>query len=377
MSTVFGMGAASMGSTVQERNLLAAARDGDEHAFSRLVEPHRGELHAHCYRMLGSLHDAEDALQDALLRAWRGLGRLAARDALRPWLYRIATNTCLDLIARRPKRLLAADHGPATDPHDGPGEPLVESVWVEPYPDERLGLDDGYAGPEARYERRESVELAFIAALQHLPARQRAALILREVLGFSAREVADSLQSSTASVNSALQRARRTLDERLPERSQQATLRALGDRRLREVVEGYMRAMQQGDVNAVVAMLTEDAAWSMPPLASWFSGRDDLPVFLSNGPLSGAWRWRHAPAHANGQAAVGVYSWDADEEAYLPFALDVLTLDGDRIREITAFVTRTTEVRDRDVFARWPEQATDPMRATAFFERFGLPGRLD
>ena len=352
----------SVGSTpsgVQERNLLAAARDGDEHAFSRLVEPHRGELHAHCYRMLGSLHDAEDALQDALLRAWRGLGRLAARDALRPWLYRIATNTCLDLIARRPKRLLAADHGPATDPHDGPGEPLVESVWVEPYPDERLGLDDGYAGPEARYERRESVELAFIAALQHLPARQRAALILREVLGFSAREVADSLQSSTASVNSALQRARRTLDERLPERSQQATLRALGDRRLREVVEGYMRAWERGDVDAVTAMLTESATLTMPPMPTWFRGRDAVVVFLTEWAFSGrvygaegARRVRVLPTRANGQPAFGTYSWDAERGSHLPTVLQVLTLHGTRIEEVTGFVT--------------PE----------VFRRFGLPDEL-
>src|SRR3954454_1283098 len=202
-------------------NLLEAARGGDEDAFRRLVEPHRGELHAHCYRMLGSVHDAEDALQDALLRAWRGLSRFQGRSSLRSWLYKIATTTCLDVIAKRPKRVLPVDYGPAADPHDGPGEPLVESVWLEPYADERLGLEDGYAAPEARYERRESVELAFIAALQHLPARQRAVLILREVLGFSAREAAEALETTTASVNSALQRARAAVEERLAEQSQQ------------------------------------------------------------------------------------------------------------------------------------------------------------
>src|SRR4051812_22921814 len=165
---------------------LQAARAGDEAAFAQLVEPYRGELHAHCYRMLGSLHDAEDALQDALLRAWRGLPRFDGRSSLRSWLYRIATNTSLDAINKRPKRVLPIDYGPASDPHDGPGEPLIESVWVEPYPDEQLGLEDGFAAPEARFERRESVELAFIAALQLLPPNQRAVLILREVLGFSA-----------------------------------------------------------------------------------------------------------------------------------------------------------------------------------------------
>ena len=208
---------------------LQAARRGDEGAFERLIEPYRGELQAHCYRMLGSVHDAEDAMQDALLRAWRGLSGFEGRSSLRSWLYRIATNTCLDAIARRPKRVLPVDYGPATDPHDGPGEPVVESVWMEPYPDERLEVEDGYAAPEARYEQREGVELAFIAALQHLPANQRAVLILREVLAFSAREVAEALQTTVAAVNSALQRARKAVEERLPAQSQQATLRTLGD----------------------------------------------------------------------------------------------------------------------------------------------------
>ena len=186
----------------------------DKAAYDRLVEPYRGELHAHCYRMLGSLHDADDALQDALLRAWRGLDGFEGRSSLRSWLYRIATNTCLDLIARRSKRELPIGYGPAADPHGGPGEPVVEAVWIEPYPDERLGVEDGIAAPEASYERRESVELAFITALQLLPAKQRATLILREVLGFSAAEVAQTLETTTAAVNSARQRARATVEAR-------------------------------------------------------------------------------------------------------------------------------------------------------------------
>jgi RNA polymerase sigma-70 factor (ECF subfamily) len=364
-------------SSARERELLEAARGGDEDAFRRLVEPVRGELHAHAYRMLGSLHDAEDALQDAMLRAWRGLGRFDGRGSLRAWLYKIATNTCLDVIARRPKRVLPIDYGPAADPHDGPGRPLVESVWIEPYPDERLGLSDGYAAPEARYEQRESVELAFIAALQHLPARQRAALILREVLGFSARETADTLETTVPSVNSALQRARATIDQRLPDQSQQATLRTLGDQRLRDIVHTYMDAMGRGDVDAVVAMLTEDAAWSMPPAATWYRGTDALTDFLIVGPLSGQWRWRHLPARANGQAAVGVYSWDEAERTHRPFALDVLTLRGERIAEVTAFITRTTRLPDREAFARWPEQPLDPAKAESVFARLGLPDRVD
>src|ERR687886_33684 len=174
----------------RERQVLEAARGGDESAYARLVEPYRPELHAHCYRMLGSVHDAEDAMQEAMLRAWRGLPRFEGRSSLRSWLYTIATNTSLNAIEKRPKRVLPIDYGPAADPHEGPGEPVVESVWVEPYPDETLGLEDGLAAPDARYEQRESVELAFIAALQHLPPNQRAALILREVLGFSAKEAA-------------------------------------------------------------------------------------------------------------------------------------------------------------------------------------------
>jgi RNA polymerase sigma-70 factor (ECF subfamily) len=234
---------------------------------------------------------------------------------------------------------------------------------------------DGFASPDARYEQRESVELAFIAALQHLPPNQRAVLILRDVLGFSAAETADSLETTVASVNSAMQRARKTVDERLPEQSQQATLRTLGDERMRELVETYMDAMARGDVPAVVSMLAEDAAWSMPPLASWFHGAQ-VREFLARGPLSGRWRWRHLPAHANGQPAVAGYTWHEDEQAYLPFALDVLTLRGDRIEQVTAFIARSAEPNDPERFARWPDHPPDPARVDAVFTRFGLPSRL-
>src|SRR5687767_10600459 len=272
----------------QERDLLAAAREGDEDAYRRLVEPRRAELHAHCYRMLGSVHDAEDSLQEALLRAWRALPRFEDRSSLRTWLYRISTNTCLDALSRRSRqRVLPIDYGPGADPHDSPGEPLAESVWIEPYPDD----------PEASYEQRESVELAFVAALQHLPPNQRATLILREVLGFSAQEAADALDTSVASINSALQRARKSIDERLPDRSQQETLSALDDEQVRKLVESYMDALQRGDVDAVVSLLAEDATWSMPPCPVWFRG-EALTAFLAEYP--GRERWRHVPARANG-----------------------------------------------------------------------------
>jgi RNA polymerase sigma-70 factor, ECF subfamily len=364
-------------SPAEERELLGAARGGDEDAFQRLVAPYRGELHAHCYRMLGSVHDAEDALQETLLRAWRGLSGFEGRSSLRSWLYRIATNASLTLIDKRPKRVLPIDYAPAADPHDGPGEPLIESVWVEPYADDHFGLEDGLAGPEARYEQRESVELAFVAALQNLPANQRAVLILREVLGFSAKEAAEALDTTTASVNSALQRARAAVEERLPDQSQQATARALGDEGLQEVVDAYVEAWQSGDVKAVVGMLTDDAAFSMPPLQTWFGGRDEIEVFLAGWPLSGQWRWRPIQVRANGQPALAFYSWDPDVRAYLPFALNVLTIRGDKVSDITAFIIRTPESADREVIARMPEQPTDPAQLEVAFRAFGLPEKLE
>ena len=275
---------AASADTVQERQLLDAARGGDEGAYGKLVERYRGELHAHCYRMLGSVHDAEDAMQETMLRAWRGIARFEGRSSLRSWLYTIATNTSLNLIEKRPKRALPVDLGPAADPTEGPRDPLIESVWIEPYPDEQVGLEDGLASPEAKYEQRESVELAFIAALQHLPANQRAALILREVLGYSAKEAAETLETTTASVNSALQRARKTVDERLPDQ-QSAGDAALARRRPRqEIVDEYVDAWQRGDVDAVVEMLTEDAAFTMPPMRTWFGGRDEIATFLRASP---------------------------------------------------------------------------------------------
>jgi RNA polymerase sigma-70 factor, ECF subfamily len=192
--------------------------------------------------MLGSLFDADDALQETLLRAWRALPKFQGQELLRPWLYRTATNVCIDALKRTRKRGLPIQYGRLAGPNDEPGEPLAEAVWVEPYPDEVVGVEDGYASREARCEQRESVELAFIAALQHLPASQRAVLLLRDVLGFSAKETGGTLNTTVASANSALQRARRRIAERMPERSQQATLRSLGDERVRAIVEGYLDA---------------------------------------------------------------------------------------------------------------------------------------
>ncbi len=354
------MSTPSTATVPREHELLGAARDGDEDAFRRIVERHRGELHAHCYRMLGSVDDAEDALQECLLRAWRGLPGFEGRSSSRSWLYKIATNTCLDAIARRRKRVLPIDTGPQAAAGQDPGEPLVESVFIEPYPDERIGIEDGYAVPEARYEQREAIELAFVAALQHLPARQRAVLIMREVLGFSAREVAESLETTTASVNSALQRARKTVDEKLPEQSQQATLRELGDKRIQELVAAYVDAFARGDAEAVRALLAADAVFSMPPWAAWWRGRDTIASFAEEAVEVCAVS-RAIPIRANGQPALAYYKL-AEDGRSLPAALDVLTFEGGLIKDITAFVV----VCEGNSVSSVEEP----------FARFGLPAEL-
>jgi len=311
-----------------ETDDLARARDGDDSAFTRLVEPLRRELHAHCYRMLGSTHDAEDALQDALVRAWRGLPGFTGRGTLRSWLYTVATRTCLDTARSRGRRALPVDLGPSST-HAVLGDtPLTDVAWLEPFAEQ----------PGAAYEQRETVELAFVAAVQHLPANQRAALLLFEVLGFSAAEIAGVMDTSTASVNSALQRARRVVAERVPVPSQQRTLRMIGDVRLREVVTGYATALERGDADALVALLIEDVTWSMPPLPHWYRGLDAVVDFATRVPLSTCGSWRHVPVTANGQAAVAAYLRDDTAAQHTAWAINVLTLRGDRIAEVTSFI---------------------------------------
>ncbi|WP_219927235.1 sigma-70 family RNA polymerase sigma factor [Prauserella shujinwangii] len=317
---------------MSERAELDRARAGDGAAFDRLVRPLRGELHAHCYRMLGSTHDADDALQDALLRAWRALARFEGRSSLRSWLYTVATRTCLDTVAARGRRALPVDLGPASDRTVLGDAPLTDVSWLGPYPD--ADLAQGRAAPDARYEQREAVELAFVAALQHLPGNQRAALLLFEVLGFSVAEIATVMDTSTASVNSALQRARRIVAERIPDAGGQRA----PDTRLREIVADYAAALERGDAEALVALLTEDVTWSMPPLPHWYRGIDAVTDFAVRVPLTSCGAWRHLPTSANGQPAVAGYLRRDGAGAYLPWSIDVLTVRGDRIAEVTSFI---------------------------------------
>jgi RNA polymerase sigma-70 factor (ECF subfamily) len=287
------------------------------------LAPYRSEIRAHCYRMLGSAHDAEDVLQDISVRAWRARSSFEGRASLRTWLHRIATNACLNELGRKERRVLPIDLGAEGEGGSARAQPRHDIPWLEPLPDD----------PEQRAADRESLELAFVAAVQHLPPNQRAALIMFDVLGFSAQEIADAMDTTPASVNSALQRARRLIADRLPERSQQATLAALTDEDQRHLVERYTSALEHHDLEAMLAVLTDDATWSMPPLTSWFRGKEAITGFLRAGPFTVD--WRHRVTRANGQIAVGCYAWDG--EAYASYALDVLQLRGDRVAAVVDF----------------------------------------
>jgi RNA polymerase sigma-70 factor (TIGR02960 family) len=317
-------------------DLISRARAGDGDAFRALTEPHRRELQVHCYRMLGSLQDAEDALQDTLLAAWQGLGGFEGHASLRTWLYRIATNRCLN--ARR-----SASRRPAKEwdnPEVEPPEPtrLGEVVWLEPYPDALLeGAMDVPLGPEARYEQTEAISLAFVTALQLLPPRQLAVLVLRDVLGFHANEVADMLDSTVESVNSALKRARANLRHRLPpgEREPPPAPDSPAERAL---AARFVRAYESGNVDALVALLTADVLVSMPPIPLEYQGRNAVARFYAS--VIGQGRpYDLVPTRANAQPAFGVYVRAPANGIRHGTGLYVLTLTGDRIRAITRFDT--------------------------------------
>ena len=314
-----------------EETTLARARAGDEGAFRELTEPHRRELQLHCYRILGSVQDAEDLVQDTLLAAWRGLERFEGRASVRSWLYRIATNTCLNALrarSRRPRELQVMTDVP------GPTR-RVEPVWLEPYPDSLLDdIVDDSAGPAARYEARESVELAFILALQGLPPRQRAALVLRDVLGFRTAEVAEMLGTGDVAVKGALQRARATLQARLPAADRAP---APGSARERELVGRFADAVESGDIDDIVALLTDEALLTMPPQPLEYQGHEAIGAFLRRrAELRGA-PLRIVPTRANTQPAFGCYLPDAHAAVARPYGLFVLTLEGDAVSAITWF----------------------------------------
>jgi RNA polymerase sigma-70 factor (ECF subfamily) len=345
--------------------LLALAREGDEGAFRALVEGHRAGLHAHCYRMLASHHDAEDALQETLLRAWRALPGFEGRSSLRGWLYKIATNAALDVAKRRNRRELPVSFGPPVAAGAGPGAALVETTWMEPYPDRQLAASESLASPEARYDQRESLELAFVAALQTLPAPQRAVLLLREVLGFSAAEIADQLGTSVPAVTSALQRARQSVRRRNGEPTQQRARRVLGDQRVRHLVEAFVDALERADVASLVGLLTEDATWAMPPLLGWYRGPAAIGGFLASFGFNE--RWRHRPADANGQLALGCYTMDTATGSWVASALTVLSLRGERIAAADYFLTS-------ELLQRWGNASA--MNGAEMFPRFGLPAAI-
>jgi RNA polymerase sigma-70 factor (ECF subfamily) len=331
--------------------VLDAARGRDRDAFQQLVEPYRPELRLHCYRMLGSYDDAEDLVQETFLRAWRAVDRFEGRASVRSWLYRIATNACLNAIASRnsARRLLPDAAGPPAVEMPG-GEPVTEIPWLEPYPDAALeGVPDTAPGPDARYEMREAVQLAFVAALQHLPPRQRAVLLLRDVMGWAAAETAQLLDTSATAVNSALLRARATIERRFPDG--RPGVLPPPDEHQHELLERYLRAWHAADVDGLVALLREDALVTMPPWPHWYAGRDAIRTFLT-------WVWhdprgpRHrlVPTAANGQPAFAVYRRDHDSlEAH---AIQVVTIRGGAFAVLTMF------------------------RDPRLFEAFGLPATL-
>ncbi|MDA0167881.1 sigma-70 family RNA polymerase sigma factor [Solirubrobacter taibaiensis] len=290
------------------------------------LAPFRAELRAHCYRMLGSSHDAEDVLQEVSLRAWRSSGGFQGRASRRTWLYRIATNACLNELERKERRVLPVDWGPGTDASVASFAPVDGVAWIQPLPDD----------PQQRAADRESLELAFVAAVQHLSPNQRVALLMFDVLGFSNREIAEMMETTTASVRSALQRARHTVAQLLPERTQQATISALGDEGQERLISRYTAALRQHDVDGMLALLTEDATWSMPPMPAWFQGHQAIADFLLAAPFNV--RWRHRPARANGQLAVGCYAFDEPTRTFTAYGLDVLDLRGDRIASVVSFI---------------------------------------
>jgi RNA polymerase sigma-70 factor (ECF subfamily) len=307
---------------------VAAARAGDQSAFAALAERHRRELQVHCYRMLGSFEDSEDMVQETFLRAWRKRASFQARSTFRAWLYRIATNACLDALHKRPRQ--APRQGAAT----------FEVPWLQPFPDRLLdAVAPSQDEPDAAVVEKETIELAFLVALQHLPPRPRAVLLLRDVLGWSAKETAALLEVSVASVNSALQRARAALKEHLPERRLEWDAGAGPSAQERALVERYIDASERGDAQALAALMREDARFAMPPEPALYVGRDTIAaVWVEGGFGSDTFgRLRCRPTRANRQPAVACWLLSPDDTEYRALAVDVLRIEAGAVAEITAF----------------------------------------
>ena len=343
----------------KEAEHLAAARSGDATQFSELTEPYRRELRVHCYRILGSSHEAEDLVQETFLRAWKRLSTYEGRASFRAWLYKIATNACLDFLdQRRSRRLLPFDVSPASEPNASILPPVAEMTWLEPFPDEWLS-DPSAINPEARYTASESVSLSFLTALQVLPPRQRAVLILRDVLDFSASETAEVLEITVSSANSALHRARTTLAGRYHERESEVSVPSLTDERTQWLLDHFVHAWETADVEGLVALLKEDAMLAMPPSPSWYQGREAIRAFVAatvfadegmfGGKASG--RWRLIPTRANASPAFAIYQRGQGNE-YQAFGIHVLESDWQGLTQILSFI--------------------DP----SLLSRFGLPATL-
>ncbi|HTT52709.1 MAG TPA: sigma-70 family RNA polymerase sigma factor [Streptosporangiaceae bacterium] len=317
-------------------NLIERARAGDGEAFGQLIEPHQRELMVHCYRMLGSAQDAEDALQETMLAAWRGFAGFEGRSSVRTWLYRVATSRCLNALRSASRRPPAVSEPPRGDPPEPTR--LGAVVWLEPLPDTALdGLADRAPGPDARYEASEAISLAFVTALQLLPPRQRAVLILRDVLGYPARDVAGLLDATEESVASALKRARATIRQRLATAAGQPPAPAPGSAEEQDLVTRFTRAFESGDVAGIVALMTEDAWLRMPPLPLEYQGREPVRRFFA-----AVWQgrsYRLVPARANGQPAFGVYGRDPQAGVARANGLLVATLAGHQMSALTRFET--------------------------------------
>jgi RNA polymerase sigma-70 factor, ECF subfamily len=313
--------------------------DMDQRAFAALVETHQRELRAHCYRMLGSLQEAEEAVQETFWRAWDRRETYQGRASVRAWLFKIATNLSIDSLRQRPRRALPVSRSPVSSPQEPIPADINEPIWLEPYPLDYPAPED--ENPEARYSLYESIQLAFLASLHLLPPRQRAVLILCDVLDWPASEVADTLGQTVPSVKSALHRARTTLAQRRPALQTEIIPGPTPEETIRSRLDSYVKAWETADVDGLVALMREDCAFSMPPIPSWYSGREQIAALVRMTIFSGqaSGRWRLAPTRANAQPGFGLYRWDAAKGIYAAYGVQVVTLAGEQIADITTFRT--------------------------------------